>query len=143
MIRNETGDYPLRNGPTPGARLAAHWSGHLVFGLLCLLVLPVATAEPPVPPPTAAAPSTDTQNPVTILIKDFSFSPRTVTVTAGSTVTWKNADEEPHTVRSDSDLVRSSALDQGDTYSVKFEKPGTYRYGCSIHPTMSGTVIVR
>jgi plastocyanin len=75
-------------------------------------------------------------------IKNFMFA-MDVTVTAGSTVTWKNQDGEPHTVASLDGLFRSPALDEGDTYSFKFEKPGVYRYICSIHPKMKATVTVK
>ncbi len=80
---------------------------------------------------------------VTIEIRDFAFAPRTLTVAAGTTVTWRNRDAEPHTVRGAEEIVRSGALDQDEIYSVRFDKPGTYRYGCSIHPQMSGTIIVQ
>ncbi len=79
----------------------------------------------------------------TVEIKDFMYAPRTLTINAGTTVTWRNLDAEPHTVRGADELVRSGALDQDDTYSVRFDKPGTYRYGCSIHPQMLATIIVQ
>jgi len=78
----------------------------------------------------------------TIEIADFAFAPRTLTIAAGTTVTWRNRDAEPHTVRGRDELMRSGALDQDESYSVRFEKPGTYAYGCSIHPQMSATIIV-
>ena len=78
-----------------------------------------------------------------IEIKGFAFAPRAITIAAGTTVTWRNLDAEPHTVRGADELVRSGALDEDETYSVRFDKPGTYRYGCSIHPQMSGTIIVQ
>jgi plastocyanin len=80
---------------------------------------------------------------VTIAIKEFAFTPRTLTIAVGTTVTWRNLDAEPHTVRNGDVLVRSDALDQGDSYSVRFDKRGTYHYGCSIHPQMSGTIVVQ
>jgi plastocyanin len=78
-----------------------------------------------------------------IVMKNFDFSPMDVTVTAGSTVTWKNMDGEPHTVASAEGLFRSPALDQDDTYSFKFDKPGVFKYICSIHPKMRATVTVK
>ena len=78
----------------------------------------------------------------TITIKDFDFGPMSMTVKAGTTVTWKNLDGEPHTVVSEDGLFRSSALDEGDTFAFMFAKPGTYKYDCSIHPQMHGTIIV-
>ena len=78
----------------------------------------------------------------TVTIKNFMFG-MNVTVTAGSKVTWKNLDGEPHTVVSTDGLFRSPALDQGDSYSFTFSKPGLYRYFCSIHPGMRATVTVK
>ena len=78
----------------------------------------------------------------TVAIKNFNFA-MDVTVTPGSTVTWKNLDGEPHTVASADGLFRSPALDQNDSYSFKFDKPGIYRYICSIHPQMRASVIVK
>ena len=79
---------------------------------------------------------------IKISAKDFMFSPATVTVKAGATVTWTNLDDEPHTVFSDAGLFRSSALDTKDNFSYKFDKPGTYHYLCTIHPRMVGTIVV-
>ena len=76
------------------------------------------------------------------LIKDFMFTPMSVTVKAGDTVTWTNKDDEPHTVVSDNGLFRSAALDTDETFSFKFDKPGTYHFACSIHPRMVGTIVV-
>jgi len=80
--------------------------------------------------------------PAEVLIKDFMFVPTTLTVKAGTTVTWANKDEEPHTVFSDSGLFRSNAMDTGEAFSFKFDKPGTYHFLCTIHPRMVGTIIV-
>ncbi len=80
--------------------------------------------------------------PSQVLIKDFMFVPTTLTVKAGTTVTWANKDEEPHTVYSDSGLFRSNAMDTGEAFSFRFDKPGTYHFLCTIHPRMVGTIIV-
>ena len=81
-------------------------------------------------------------DPGQVLIKDFMFTPMTVTVKAGATVNWVNMDDEPHTVVSDTGLFRSNGLDTNETFSYKFDKPGTYRIVCSIHPRMVATVVV-
>lgn len=94
-------------------------------------------------PLAAASPPAGAAAPKVVSIKDFAFSPQTLTVPAGTTVTWKNLDDEPHTVRGADAQIRSDALDQDETYSVRFEKPGIYKYGCSIHPKMSGTIVVQ
>ncbi|HEY3637527.1 MAG TPA: cupredoxin family copper-binding protein [Rhizomicrobium sp.] len=78
-----------------------------------------------------------------IVMKNFSYSPMELSVAAGSTVTWKNLDGEPHTVVSLDGQFRSQALDENDTFSFKFDKPGTYKYICSIHPQMKGTITVK
>jgi plastocyanin len=77
-----------------------------------------------------------------VALKAFAFTPALVTVRAGTTVTWKNLDEEPHTVVSSTGAFRSEALDQNDSFRFKFDEPGEYRFICSIHPQMRGTVIV-
>ncbi len=77
-----------------------------------------------------------------VVVKNFSFSPATLHVRAGATVTWMNADEEPHTVVSDSGTFHSGGMDEGDRFRVTFDRPGTYRFFCSIHPHMTGTIIV-
>ncbi|HEY2590217.1 MAG TPA: cupredoxin domain-containing protein, partial [Steroidobacteraceae bacterium] len=80
--------------------------------------------------------------PPEIVMRSFMFEPTTLTVVAGSSVKWINQDGEPHTVTSDAGLFRSGALDTNESFSFKFEKPGTYHYVCSIHPRMIGTVVV-
>ena len=81
--------------------------------------------------------------PTIVMARDFMFAPVSLTVHAGSTVTWTNRDDEPHTVVSDAGLFRSGALDTGESFSFKFDRPGTYRYACSIHPRMVGTIVVQ
>ncbi len=79
----------------------------------------------------------------TIVISGSSFSPSTVTVSVGTTVTWRNDDVIVHTVTSDTGTeLASSLLGQGDTYSHRFTTAGTYPYHCTQHPVMRGTVIV-
>jgi plastocyanin len=78
-----------------------------------------------------------------VVIKEFMFTPNSVTVSAGATVTWSNLDDEPHTVVSDAGLFRSGAMDTNESFSFKFDKPGTYHFTCSIHPRMVGTIVVQ
>jgi plastocyanin len=89
----------------------------------------------------ARAGAADTQT-IQVSAKDFMFAPASITVKAGTTVTWVNLDDEPHTIFSDAGLFRSSALDTQESFSFKFEKAGTYHYLCTIHPRMLGTVVV-
>ena len=90
--------------------------------------------------PVLAASDTDANM---ITLKNFDFIPMKLAVPVGSTVRWKNLDAEPHTVVSDQGLFRSGGLDQNDTFEFKFDRPGTYRFICSIHPTMMGTIVVK
>ncbi|QUN26677.1 cupredoxin family copper-binding protein [Cupriavidus sp. KK10] len=78
-----------------------------------------------------------------VVVKNFTFSPMSLTIKAGSTVTWKNLDGEPHTVVDDAGLFHSSALDQNDTYKFRFDKPGVYKVFCGIHPHMKATISVQ
>ena len=78
-----------------------------------------------------------------IVVKEFKFAPTPLTIKAGSTVTWTNKDDEPHTAVSDTGLFKSGGIDTNESFSFKFDKPGTYHYTCSIHPRMVGTIIVQ
>jgi plastocyanin len=83
-----------------------------------------------------------------IVIQNFHFLPPTLAVAAGTAVTWSNHDEEPHNVVNAPDagqprIFRSQAIDGGDKYTFVFDKPGTYKYICAVHPHMQGTVIVQ
>ncbi len=79
----------------------------------------------------------------TVIIKNFSFQPSTLTVSAGTTVAWENQDSTSHTVSSDAKgLFDSGALAPGDEFSFTFNTPGSYGYHCNIHPSMKGTIVV-
>jgi amicyanin len=93
---------------------------------------------------TASAPNAPAQaGPNAVDINNFAFGPTTLTVPVGTTVTWTNRDEEPHTVvSSDGSTFHSPGMGTGGTYSFKFDKAGTFDYVCSIHPFMHGTVVV-
>ena len=79
----------------------------------------------------------------TVKIDNFSFIPDTLTVKAGTTVTWINKDDVPHTVVSTAKKFSSKALDTDDRYDHTFTDPGTYEYYCSVHPHMKGKIIVQ
>lgn len=80
-----------------------------------------------------------------VKIDNFSFGPSTLTVSVGTTVTWTNRDDIPHTVVSSDDpkVFKSKVLDTDEKFSFKFEKAGAYPYFCSIHPKMTAKVIVQ
>jgi len=78
-----------------------------------------------------------------IVIKDFHFTPQTLTVKAGEKITWINRDEEPHTVVSvEKQFKRSAPLDTDEIFTITAGAPGTYTYFCSVHPKMTGTIVV-
>jgi plastocyanin len=85
----------------------------------------------------------DTADSTKIIVKDFMFGPTPLTVKAGSTVTWTNMDDEPHTAVSDTGLFKSGGMDTNESFSFKFDKPCTYHYTCTIHPRMVGTIVVQ
>jgi plastocyanin len=78
-----------------------------------------------------------------VKIDNFSFGPTTLTVSAGTTVTWTNRDDIPHTVVSDDKVFKSKVLDTEERFSYTFIRPGTYPYFCSVHPKMTGKVVVQ
>jgi plastocyanin len=91
----------------------------------------------------AAGTSDNAAKTVEIKIDNFSFGPMTLTVPAGTTVTWINNDDVPHTVVSeDIKTFKSGALDTGDKFSYTFTKPGKYPYFCSVHPKMMAEIVV-
>jgi amicyanin len=77
----------------------------------------------------------------TVKIGNFTFGPQELKVKSGTTVTWTNEDDIPHTVVSPNNY-RSKVLDTDATYSFTFTTPGTYKYFCSLHPHMTGTIVV-
>jgi plastocyanin len=79
----------------------------------------------------------------TVVISGFAFAPASLTVTAGTTVVWTNKDDEVHSVAGEHGLFRSGALDTGERFSFRFDKPGTYQYACTLHSRMTGTIIVQ
>jgi plastocyanin len=94
----------------------------------------VALAAPTTPAATPPGPS--------IRIDNFVFGPTALKVKAGTTVTWVNRDDIPHTVVADDKSFKSRVLDTDEQFSFTFTKPGEYGYFCSLHPHMTGKVIV-
>jgi plastocyanin len=103
------------------------------------------SASPAAAQPTPAASVTRLAKvegpPVTI--DNFTFSPATLTVASGTTVTWTNQDDMVHTVTAADRAFSSKGLETGDTYSYTFTTPGTYTYFCALHPRRTATVIVQ
>ncbi|MFX0574283.1 cupredoxin domain-containing protein [Nocardia nepalensis] len=118
-------DFHQTGGPTPG------FPGHGMTGSA----------------PTAAAASTTTSAAAsttanTVDIQNFVFAPAKLTVPVGTTVTWTNKDEEPHTVAANDASFRSPGMGHNANFTFVFNTPGTFDYICTIHPFMHGTVVV-
>ena len=79
---------------------------------------------------------------VEVKIDNFVYNPQQVTVKAGTTVTWTNHDDIPHTVTSSTNAFKSKALDTDDKFSFTFTTPGAYKYFCALHPHMTGSIVV-
>ena len=119
--------------------MMAHWkitARLAAFGLGIALV--AAMPEGPSAGEMAAAAGS-----AAVRIDNFSFTPPTLVVAPGTTVTWTNADDSPHTVREKDGKFKSAALDTDDSFSQTFTAPGEYEYFCSIHPRMVGKVVVK
>jgi plastocyanin len=90
----------------------------------------------------AGVPQAKPQN-AEVKIDNFSFTPASITVAAGTTITWTNRDDIPHTVVADDKAFKSKVMDTDEKFSYTFGKAGTYPYFCSVHPKMTGKVIVQ
>ncbi len=128
--------HPIAAGdrPRPLARLAL-----AAFAALGLLTCAAAVAQAIAPSPAHA----QAAHGPSVTIDNFTFNPGTITVKAGQTVTWTNNDDIPHTVRANDGSFKSKVLDSGESFSFTFAKAGEYAYFCSIHPHMTGKVIVK
>jgi len=116
---------------TKAFRILAFQASTLLAGVLMMSV--VADMAKAAPAPPAAA----------VVIGNFTFKNPVVTVKPGTTVTWTNGDDIPHTVVSKDGVFKSKVLDTGDRFSFTFAKTGQFGYFCSLHPHMTGTIIVK
>jgi plastocyanin len=136
--------------PSPGGATAAASSDPTGAGTTPAPISttpPVAAAEPPRREPPRGRARTATSGAVaqaaaTDTIADFSFSPKTITITAGDTVTWHNTGPTGHSATSDTGVFNTGVLQAGSDGSHTFDTPGTYAFHCSPHPYMKGTVRV-
>lgn len=110
----------------------------VVFGFFASLGLLVFRAGAPRPSLGASDPPS-----YTVMIKDFGFSPQTLEIPAGARVTWINQDDEPHTVRDTKNAFASPALDTKDKFTFEFKTSGSFNYYCTVHPQMTGKVMVK
>lgn len=95
------------------------------------------------PPTSKKGSSTGSGGGTKETIADFKYKPKTITVKAGQSVTWKNTDSSNHTATADKGSFDTGNLQKGDSKSISFSKPGTFKYHCNYHPFMHGTVVVR
>ena len=108
---------------------------HLAMVTLIALLLTIAgsaSADEAVNPPGVA-----------VKIDNFTFGPSKLVIARGTTVTWTNGDDIPHTIVATDKSFKSRVLDTDETFSYTFDNPGTYAYFCSIHPHMMGEVMVK
>jgi plastocyanin len=112
----------------------------LIVGLLATAMVATLLLSAGSPRSSAKTPQPATTE---VKVDNFSFGPTTLTVAAGTTVTWTNQDDIPHTVVSTDKVFKSKVLDTDEKFSYTFAKAGTYPYFCSIHPKMTGTVVVQ
>src|SRR5829696_4170088 len=92
---------------------------------------------------SSGAPASNAAAPIVVAIKDYEFSPPMLTIAPGTTITWVNEDESPHTVAENGKIFRSAALDTGDRFSYTFAQPGEFDYYCTLHPMMVGKIVVK
>jgi plastocyanin len=126
--------------------------GRLLSGFVTMLAVLVVVGAcgsgsgdggTPTASPTASGGSSAAAGSSTVEIKNFMFTPMSLTVSAGTTVTWKFDDSTEHTVSADDNSFASPALANGQTFTHTFATTGTVGYHCSIHPFMTGTIIVK
>jgi plastocyanin len=112
----------------------------MVIFTATLFSLPLAGGPLKVGPLAAAEAK---PNVTAITIDNFSFAPMQIEIAAGTQVTWINKDDVPHTVVSVDHKFKSRALDTDESFSFTFQDPGTYEYFCSVHPKMTGKIVVK
>jgi plastocyanin len=110
---------------------SVYLAGLAAMAVMFLAVSPLVTARAQ----QAAA--------VEVKIDNFSFGPQAPTIAVGTAVTWTNRDDIPHTVVSTDGVFKSKVLDTDEKFSYTFDKTGTFAYFCSIHPKMTGKIVVQ
>lgn len=115
--------------------------GVVVIIIIAVIVLVGGKNIYNAPPNATPNPTSEATTPNSIIIQNFSFNPQTLTVKVGDTVTWTNNDSAVHNIKSSS--FNSTGLNTNDTFKFTFNTPGTFSYNCGIHPSMTGTIIVK
>ena len=113
------------------------WVASFTASVIIAIVLLVAGS------PTVMANDHSSAASAGVNIDNFVFGPQTITVPVGATVTWTNKDDIPHTSVSTEGVFKSKVLDTDEKFSYTFTKAGTYPYYCTIHPKMTGQVVVK
>ena len=113
------------------------WVASLVIPAMIVMSLLVAGSA------SVTASDQPTGQNAEVKIDNFSFAPETIKVSVGTTVTWTNRDDIPHTVVSTDGVFKSKVRDTDEKFSFTFTKAGTYSYFCSVHPKMTGKVVVQ
>ena len=109
--------------------------------ILAIIALTLFAA---ITPSRSASAADNATPPVAVKIDNFSFSPQTITIPAGTEIIWTNQDDIPHTVVSDDKTTfKSRPLDTDEKFSFTFTSKGTYNYFCSIHPKMTAKIVVQ
>ena len=113
------------------------WAASFTASVIIAIVLLVAGS------PSVTANDRPSAANAAVNIDNFVFGPQTITVPVGATVTWTNKDDIPHTSVSTDGVFKSKVMDTDEKFSFKFTKAGTYSYFCSVHPKMTGKVVVQ
>jgi plastocyanin len=142
-----TGSGIITPGPAAESSAANHQADHETMEMQ-LATPPMATAPTTMPPLTTTAPEAEpaTAEAATgseVTIDNFTFKPKLLQIAIGTTVTWINRDDVPHTVAENDKRFKSAALDTDDKFSFTFTSPGEYSYFCGIHPHMTGKIVVK
>ena len=112
------------------------WIASLVTPLIAVLLLLAGS-------PKVTATDQSSAAAAEVKIDNFVFGPQAITVPVGTTVTWTNSDDTPHTAVSTDGVFKSKVMDTDEKFSYTFTKAGTYPYFCSVHPKMTGTIVVQ
>ncbi len=118
-------------------------TGIYALAIVALLWTSPALRASYAPAGQEAKPAKEPPKAVAIDIDNFKFGVVSLTVAAGTTVTWTNRDDVPHTIVSLTKVFKSPALDTGDPFSFTFKDAGTFEYYCSMHPRMTGKIVVK
>jgi len=125
-----------------GSSEAAH-APTMTMPAMAMPVMATPTTISAATPRAAGNTVTDAPSGPKVGIDNFNFSPKSLSVSVGTTVTWTNHDDVPHTVTSRDKTFSSQAIDTDGTFSFIFAKPGTYAYFCAIHPIMTAEIVVK